>query len=364
MSRSPKSAAPRPGGSRRGAAARGEGEPSTEQERKRSRPPPGRERGPTGAHRTTQGEHPTRSGKVAIFGRPNVGKSTMLNVALEQPLAIVSPTPQTTRDVLLGIVRRGAVEIGLLDTPGLHKPKTELGRVMNENAREAARAADAIVFVTDVPKSGELEPRVHPGDAAIAADLPDGVPVVLVVNKVDRAKPRDALLPMLAAYAKLRPWAAVVPIAAKRRDGVDRVLDELAKLMPEGPFAHDEEELTDRPMRFFAAEYVREQILRATEAEVPHAAAVTIERYAESPSGDLILIDATIHVERAGQKKILVGHAAEMLKTIGTRARERIEELTGRRVYLKLWVRTTPAWRDSRQQLADLGYGVKGGRSS
>jgi GTP-binding protein Era len=309
---------------------------------------------------------PSRSGTVAIIGRPNVGKSTLLNAALEQRLSIVSPTPQTTRDAILGVVHRGNAEIALLDTPGLHRPRSELGRVMNETAREAARRADVVVFVAEVPsgvrapKESE-EPRPlapHPGDLALLGDIGEGKPTILVLNKVDRARDKGALLPLLDAYAKVRTFESVIPISALKEDGVRRVLDEIAKVVPEGPHRYGPDDLTDRPVRFFAAEYVREQILRATQAEVPHAVAITVDRFVEPAegTGGAVHIDATIHVERQGQKRILIGTAGEMLKRIGTSARLRIQELTGRKVNLKLWVRVQPAWRQSRPKLEELGY--------
>lgn len=322
---------------------------------------------------------PLRSGTVALVGRPNVGKSTLLNAALEQPLCIVSPTPQTTRDAILGVVHHGSAEIALLDTPGLHRARSELGRVMNQTAREAARAADVVVFVTDVPDTGpkrapgaasssrSLEP--HPGDLTLLADIGIDQPTILVINKVDRVRDKALLFPLLEAMGRVRPFAAVVPISALRKNGVIPVLDEIAKLCAEGPWRHDPEALTDRPLRFFAAEYVREQILRATEAEVPHAVAVTIDRFVEPPEDEpgggppgkarhssVVHIDATIHVERQGQKRILIGTGGEMLKQIGTQARLRIQGLTGRKVNLKLWVRVEPAWRQSPAQLDELGY--------
>jgi GTPase len=310
---------------------------------------------------------------VALIGRPNVGKSTILNAALEQPLAIVSPTPQTTRDAILGVVHHQSAEIALLDTPGLHRPRTELGRVMNQAAREAARGADVVVFVTDVfarglpparedaaePARGTLRP--HPGDVALLADLGTDAPTILVINKIDRLKDKAALLPLIAALSKIRSFAAVMPISALRKDGVARVLDEVERLCPEGPWRYGPDDITDRSARFFAAEYVREQILRATQAEVPHAVAVSIDRFVEPPptasgSPSTVHIDATICVERAGQKRILIGTGGEMLKGIGTRARLRIEALVGRKVNLKLWVRVSPDWRESQRQLTELGY--------
>lgn len=302
-----------------------------------------------------------------------------MNAALEQPLVAVSPKPQTTRHAILGVVHHGEAEIELLDTPGLHRPRTELGRVMNEAAREAARAADVIVFVVESPPvarrrkrreaegaraaSGPAEPRIdrplepHPGDLALLDGLAPGVPTVLVVNKVDRVRDKAQLLPLIDALSRARDFAAIVPISALRADGVERVLDEVSKLLPEAPWRHEPETITDRPVRFFAAEYVREQILAATQAEVPHAAAVVIDRFLEPVGPGALQIDATIHVERPGQKRILVGAGGEMLKRIGTRARLRIEGLVGRPVNLKLWVRVTPAWRESARRIEELGYG-------
>lgn len=320
---------------------------------------------------------PTRSGRVALVGRPNVGKSTLLNAALGQPLAIVSPTPQTTRDALLGVVHHGSAELLLLDTPGLHKPTHLLGRRMNREARDAARAADVVVFVAEVPRvrAGQgATLRPHPADVALLADVelgaqkgdPDAAPTpfVLVLNKVDLARDKRTLLPLLEAYAALRTFEAVVPLSARREatlepaarleSGVTRVLSEVAKLLPEGPFQFGDDDLTDRPTRYFAAEYVREQILRRARQEVPHATAVAIERFVRV--GAAFHIDATIHVERTGQKKILIGAGGEALKAIGTTARQRVEELVGAPVMLKLWVRVTDKWRDQDRLVQELAF--------
>jgi GTP-binding protein Era len=317
---------------------------------------------------------PSRAGRVAIVGRPNVGKSTFLNGALELPLAIVSPTPQTTRDAILGVVRRGSVEIGLLDTPGLHKPKTELGRKMNDAAREAARGADVVIFMTDIPKTlGDAPMTLPPGDLVLLKDLPENVPVVFVLNKVDVVKDKAKLFPLLAEIGALpmfqdpgpqgetpsagpkHPLAAIIPISAKRpTGGVERVLDEVAKLCPEGPFRHGADDVTDKPLRFFAAEYVREQILLATSSEVPHAVAVVVDQFLEPADGGVAQVDATIHVERPGQKKILIGAGGSMLKRVGTYARKRFEALYGHQIHLKLWVRVTPDWRASTDMIDEI----------
>ena len=311
---------------------------------------------------------PMRSGAIALIGRANVGKSTLLNAALGTPLAITSHTPQTTRDTLLGVLHRGNTELRLLDTPGLHKPKSELGRVMNHFAREAARAADVVVFVTDVPrarkKGAPLLP--HPGDLILLQSFKEGAaesgttdrPVVLALNKVDLSRDKKALLPLMEAFANVLPFAAIVPLSALREGQAERLLEVVSMLCPEGRWQFGADDLTDRPTRYFAAEYVREQILRATRLEVPHAAAVTIDRFVE-PERGAVEIEVTIHVERPGQKKILVGRGGETMKKIGMNARLRVEELLGRKVILKTWVRVTPAWRSSAEQLAELGYQKK-----
>jgi GTP-binding protein Era len=311
-------------------------------------------------------KHDTRSGTVAIVGRPNVGKSTFLNAALGVPLAIVSRTPQTTRDALLGVVHRRIddgddAELLLLDTPGLHKGKDALDRHMNRAARGAARGADVVVFLTDLPREGGAAPlRPHAGDVALLADLGEGVPTVLVVNKVDRLRDKSALLPLLEALAKLRPFAAIVPISALEEDGVDRVLVEVAKLLPRAPHRYGPDELTDRPSRFFASEYVREQILLRARQEVPHAVAVSVDAFEEVPGG--FRVAATIHVDRPGHKKILVGARGAMLKQIGTEARKRLAALVGQKVHLELFVRVTPGWRERPELLGELGY-AEGDRS-
>ena len=230
-----------------------------------------------------------RAGTVALVGRPNVGKSTLLNAVLGHPLSIISPTPQTTRDAILGVVHHGGAELRILDTPGLHRPRSELGRFMNETARDAARSADVVVFVTDVdpPKpaaSADVagkEIAVHPSDATLLADIGQAQPTVLVVNKVDRLRDKRRLLPLLTALGKLRDFAAIVPVSARRRDGLGVVLDEVAKHCPEQPWQFGVDDMTDRPTRFFAGEYIREQILRATAGRGPHAVAVTIDRFVE-----------------------------------------------------------------------------------
>ncbi len=295
-----------------------------------------------------------RFGTVAIVGRPNVGKSTLLNAALGQPLAVVSPVPQTTRDALLGVATHGEAQLAFLDTPGLHRAKTELGRRMNAAAMEAARAADVVIFVLEAKKVARNAEALEPEDRSLLARLPSRSVIVAVVNKIDRLRAPDHLLPLLDALGGERPFAAIVPVSLRRAEDVTRVLDVVAPLLPEGPAGYDADTLTDRPTSYFAREYVREAVLESARGEVPHAVAVSLDEYDEASK--TVRISATIHVEKLGQRKILVGRGGEMLKRIGTRARERIEGLIERPVYLGLFVRITPRWKNVPRQLAELGY--------
>jgi len=305
---------------------------------------------------------PSRSGSVAIVGRSNVGKSTLLNAALEMPLAIVSPTPQTTRDSLLGVVRHGTAEVGLLDTPGIFEAETALDRAMIRAANDATADADVVVFVTAVSKTATQNDdplRPHRRDIELLKALPASAKVVIAVNKIDLVKDKRRLLNLLTALGEARPVEAIIPISALREDGVRRVLDEVAKLLPEGEPRYAEDDVTDRPARFFAREYVREQILLATHEEVPHAVAITIDDWVEGDGKRATRVSATIHVERSGQKKILVGAGGSMLTRIGSSARARLAELVGGPVHLELFVRVTKNWRNAPTKLGDMGYGPR-----
>jgi len=309
-----------------------------------------------------------RFGTVAMLGRSNVGKSTFLNAALGEPLAIVSPLPQTTRDTLLGIARHGEAEIAFWDTPGLHPPRSELGRRMNAAALEAARAADVVVLMTDVttllgPRHGRKRPTdpIDPLDRKLVESLPPAAatPSVLVVNKVDLLRDKSRLLPLMEAFGRLHEFCAAVPTSVTRRDGTMLVLDEIASRLPEGPPAYDADTLTDRPVTFFIREYIREQVLLVATREVPHAVAVSVDSVQESPR--LLVVQATLHVEKTGQRKILVGRAGSQIKRIGSAARLRIQELVGKKVHLELFVRVTPRWRNAARLLAELGYDAESG---
>jgi GTP-binding protein Era len=310
-----------------------------------------------------------RFGTAAILGRSNVGKSTFLNTALGEPLAIVSPLPQTTRDALLGIARYGDAQIAFFDTPGLHQPRSELGRRMNVAALEAARAADVIVLMTDVstllgPRRPRPDrPELDPLDRKLIESLPPAAttPSLLVINKVDLLRDKSRLLPLIEAFAKLHEFYASIPTSVTQRDGVDIVLDEIAARLPEGPPGYDADTLTDRPVTFFIREYVREQVLLAARREVPHAVAVSIENVDESPKS--LSVQATLHVEKPGQRKIVVGKGGSQIKEIGTAARRRIQTLVGKKVHLELFVRVTPRWRNAARLLAELGYDAHTGRT-
>lgn len=312
-----------------------------------------------------------RFGNVAIIGRTNVGKSTFLNAALGEPLAITSALPQTTRDSLLGVVTLPDAQIAFLDTPGLHRPRTELGRRMNAAAVDALHDADLVLMMTDqhriqsrrreLPAAASAEGEegdLDPADLEIISQIPAELPCILVLNKVDRCADKRVLLPTIARFARERDFSTILPASAFDPRDVQRLLTLIAAALPERPAAFDADTLTDRPALYFAREYVREQILRQTSREVPHAVAVTIDT--ANDRGDLLVLQATVHVEKPGQRGILVGERGSRLRGIGTAARERIEALLGRRVYLELFIRVTPRWRHVPRQLAELGYEGRG----
>ena len=284
-----------------------------------------------------------RYGTIAIIGRTNVGKSTFLNTALGMPLAIVSSQPQTTRDTLLGVVNLDDAQIAFVDTPGVHRPKNELGRRMNQEAADSLHNADVALFMTDIYQMGSGSAKPHEqharskgdpaekGDTDLIAQIPERLPTLLVVNKVDRLHDKTRLLPFLESLNTLRTFAATIPISARENDGVERVLAEAAALLPEGASQYGPDDVTDRPVSFFAREYVREQVLAMATREVPHAAAVTLDSIEERSSG--LHVAATIHVEKAGQRSILIGKGGEKIREIGTAARARLGELTGGTVH-------------------------------
>ena len=292
-----------------------------------------------------------RSGFVALVGKPNVGKSTLLNALLGQKIAIVSPKPQTTRVAQRGILNLEDAQLIFVDTPGIHDPRTKLGSFMVEQARRSIPDADVICFVVDLSTPpNRTEQRI--------ADLArrSRAPRMLVLNKLDQ-RPRGGVN-FLDAYRELGPWDMEVAVSALRRKGLETLVDELVRRLPVGPPLYPVDQITDQSEREHAAELVREQVLRYIEQEVPHGVAVEVEEWEEK--GQAVYIRMTIYVEKDSQKGILIGAAGAMLKRIGSGARRGIEETIGRQVYLELWVKVRPNWRDDSSSLHWLGY--RGGR--
>jgi GTP-binding protein Era len=291
---------------------------------------------------------PTRSGFIALAGRPNVGKSTLANAVVGAKVAIVSDKPQTTRHRLVGILSDERGQMVFYDTPGIHRPLHRLNKQMVRHALDAMNEADARCLLVDAAES------FGAGDAYMLDLLSQSrAPRLLALNKIDRVRKPD-LLPMIDRYARSGVFAEIVPISAATGDGCDRLLAALWRLLPEGPPLYDPELLTIHPERFLAAERIREKVLAATHEELPFATAVLIDRWEEEEGRDLLLLYASILVERPGQKKILVGRQGQMIKAIGTAARHDLEEFLGRRVFLDLQVRLEPGWREDRALLARL----------
>jgi GTP-binding protein Era len=300
-----------------------------------------------------------RAGTVALVGRPNVGKSTLLNALIGERLAITSHQPQTTRDQIRGILTTERAQFVFLDTPGIHEQRSKLGERMNQLAQGAAVDADVVLFVVDVPSNAST--NIREDDTRVLRAIPEGQAVVLVVNKIDRITPKEKLFDVLAAFGALRDFSAVVPISAKKTDGLERLLGVIEQLLPEGPLLYPEDELSDRPVRFFVGELVREQVLLCTRQEVPHGVAVTVDAFEEPPLGKrgkpVTRVTLSIHVAKESHKGIIIGQGGAMLTRIGTRARQRAERLLGHAVHLDVRVRSTPGWFDDAARLAELGYG-------
>ena len=293
---------------------------------------------------------PHKSGFIAVIGRPNVGKSTLINQLIGQKIAIMSDKPQTTRTRILCILTQPDAQVILLDTPGVHKPLSKLGEYMDRSITNTLKEVDAIFFVVDVTE------KPGPGERFIMERLEKTKkPVILVLNKIDLVT-KDALLPIIAAYSKDRDFAAVVPISALAEDNLDALLTEAKKHLPEGPAYYPEDMVTDQPERLIAAELVREKVLSLTRDEVPHSIAVDVDEMTTRPNND-VYIRATIYVERDSQKGIVIGHKGAMLKEIGRLARPDIEMMIGNKVYLDLWVKVRKDWRNRDAILKSLGFG-------
>ena len=291
----------------------------------------------------------TRCGYVAIIGNPNVGKSTLLNALIKQKISITSKKPQTTRHNVLGIYTEGDSQILFVDTPGLHlREHRAINRFMNRNARRTLSEVDVLLFLVDRNRWNEEDDYVS--DLFMEA----GGSKILVVNKVDLIQGNGDLLPMLQSMEVRFPSVEIVPVSAEKNMNVNALLDVIRKRLPESPFYYEADQVTDRSERFLAAEIIREKIMRQLGEELPYAITIQIDHFEEKEN--LTFIDATIFVEKEGQKKILIGSKGEKLKRIGSDARTEIQKLLDGRVMLKTWVKVKSGWSDDERALKSLGY--------
>ena len=289
-----------------------------------------------------------RAGFVAIIGRPNAGKSTLLNRLVGQKVAIVTSKPQTTRNRIQGIVTRPEGQIVFIDTPGLHEANSVLNRQMMREVAAALEGIDVLLMMVDASRT-----LPHGDSLLLERGKRFEGKTILVLNKIDRV-PKPKLLPLMDAFAKEFPFAALIPISALKGDGCDQLLAEIVKNLPEGEPFFPADQVTDQPERFLVSEIIREKAIDLTYHEVPHALAVVVEQFEEQPK--LLRVQATMHVERDSQKKILIGHKGEMLKKVGTAARKELETLLGTKVYLGLFVKVAPDWRENPQKVRELDW--------
>ena len=279
------------------------------------------------------------SGFVSILGRPNAGKSTLLNALVGMKVAIVADKPQTTRTSIQGVLTEPGYQIVFLDTPGIHKADTSIQKRMMDAVRDALESRDVLLYLIDATAPVTAEDR-H----ALSLLEKSEAPAIAVFNKIDLLKDKSRLLPVIEEYQKMHSFAAFVPVSAWKGEGLDALKKEIIERLPEGPSYFPEDHVTDQPERFLAAELIREKALHHTHAEVPHSIAVLVDRWEETPK--ITRIFATIFVEREGQKRILVGAKGSMLKSIGATAREELEKLLGVHVFLSLFVKVAPDWRE------------------
>lgn len=291
-----------------------------------------------------------KSGFVTIIGRPNVGKSTLLNQVIGQKIAIMSDKPQTTRNKIQAVYTTEEAQVIFIDTPGIHKPKHKLGDFMTRTAQQTLNEVDLILFVINA------EEGYGRGDQFIIDRLQHVQnPVFLVVNKIDKVHPDD-LLPLIDMYRNKVDVAEVVPISALKGNNVDTLLDQIVSYMEEGPQFYPEDQVTDHPERFITAELIREKVLHLTREEIPHSVAVVIEEMKVREEKNVVFVNATIIVERSSQKGIIIGKQGKMLKEVGKRARADIETLLGSKVFLELYVKVQNDWRNRQKQLAEFGF--------
>ena len=290
-----------------------------------------------------------KSGFVAIVGRPNVGKSTFMNYVLGQKIAIMSDKAQTTRNKIQGVYTNQDCQIVFLDTPGIHKPKHELGNFMVESAYSALKEVDAVLFMVNAAE------KRGPGDDIIIEKLKNiKTPVFLVLNKIDLISP-DELLDRVESYQETIPFAGIIPISVLQGNNVQELMTTLTNHLPEGPQYYPSDQITDHPEYFVVSELIREKILHLTKEEIPHSVAVTVDKM-QKDEFDKVHVYANIIVERPTQKGIIIGKGGKLLKEIGVRARKDIEQLLGNKVYLELWVKVEKDWRKKKSHLQDFGY--------
>lgn len=292
-----------------------------------------------------------KSGFVALVGRPNVGKSTLMNRLIGQKVAITSAKPQTTRNKISGIYTEDDMQVVFVDTPGIFKSHSDLDEYMDKASLSSLKDVDLVMFMVDAKEAGKGEEYV----AGLLKDL--DIPVFLVINKIDQVHPNE-LLPIIDSYQAVGKFAEFLPISARQGNGVDDLLKTLKDYLPEGPQYYASDEVTDRPEYFVVAEMIREQILRLTDQEVPHSTAVWVDQMNQRINGKL-QIDATIFVEKDGQKRIIIGQRGSMIKQIGMRSRKEIENLLGEKVNLKIWVKVRRDWRQDPAFLKSIGYDKK-----
>ncbi len=290
-----------------------------------------------------------KSGFVSIIGVPNVGKSTLLNQIVGQKIAIISDKPQTTRNKILAIHTTDTEQIVFTDTPGIHKPHNRLGEYMVRVAKESMTDTDVLLLVVDATKKiQETERSIAEGLHAL------GIPCILVINKVDAVR-KETLLPLIADYSRLYPFEEIVPISAKTGDGTDLLLDKIKGYLEEGPQFYYEDMVTDQPEKQIAAEIIREKLLWLLDKEVPHGIAIEVSKMQEL--SEITNIYVTIYCEKASHKGIIIGKGGEMLKKIGSLARGDIEKMLDKKVYLELWVRVKPDWRNNNYLMKNFGFG-------
>ncbi len=296
----------------------------------------------------------TKSAFVAIVGKPNVGKSSLLNRLLGEKIAIVSAKPQTTRSKIMGVMNAGAhgeTQLVFTDTPGMHKPKNKLGDYMVKTIVDSIGDVDMCLMV--VEESGKL----HEAELELIEKFRKlEMPAVLAINKIDRLSDKKLLLERIAQFSELYDFAGIIPISAQEGEGVEQLIEKLCEMAEEGPHFFDDDTLTDQPERVIAAEIIREKMLRLLSDEVPHGTAVEIEKMRERPDGGIMDIEATIYCEKESHKGIIIGKGGAMLKKIGSYARTDLEKFLETRINLKLWVKVTPDWRNKAGGLRRFGY--------